>query len=630
MEQSIRLPYLISDGMVLQRNSRVKIWGEASPAQELELKFCQESYTTRVLEDGTWEIILHSMPTGGPYEMLISCGERQKVISDILVGDVWVIGGQSNMEIPIRRTLDLFEDEVVKADCSYIRQFYVTHRYDFHGPCGKLFDGSWVSVKPETINDFSAIGYFFANKLYEKYGIPIGLLHTAVGGTPIQAWLCENTILQFQGFNEILTLCKDDAYVNAIKRSELKDSLEWYHELNAKDKGLAAEKVPWYSEILDDHNWKEITLPKNFEGTELEKVSGTVWFRKEFILSETFTDKARLVLGTIIDGDETYLNGELIGSTDYLYPPRRYEVPRGLLKPGKNLLAVRVIITKNVGAFITDMPYFLKIGSEKLPIDGTWKYRIGVRISRQKPVTFFEFKPVGVFNGMIYPLKKYCICGVLWYQGESNTDDPYNYSKLFAALIKDWRNNWNCEALPFLYVQLANYCPWLREPKESRWAVIREEQRKSMSIRNTGMAVAYDTGEYNELHPQDKKTVAHRLALWAMNLVYGDDVVCSGPVYHHKTIEENSIRLHFTHIGSGLMFKGEEPKTFMICGKDGIFVDAMAKIDRDTVIVYSNDIKNPVDVRYAWKDNPKEANLYNAEGLPASPFITKRSSGTSW
>lgn len=625
MNYEIRLPYLISDGMVLQREKRIKIWGEAKPESDITVVFCEKKYSVTTDRNGKWEIALSDLEAGGPYEMVITCGDQEKVIRDILVGDVWVLGGQSNMELPVARTLDLFEEEIKVADCSGIRKFSVPMTYNFHGPQEELSEGSWTCVTPETVYDFSAVGYFFAKKLYEAYHIPVGLIQTAVGGTPAEAWMSEKSLIQFERFQEMLSLCKNDAYVDGIKEKEEKQNAQWYEDLNAKEPGFQDAKGYWYSETYDDRDWKEMILPRSFRGTELENYKGSVWFRKEFIIPEGLeVEEAKLLLGTIIDGDETYLNGVLIGSTGYQYPPRRYKIPAKLLKPGKNVLAVRVIITQNIGAFVTDMPYFIKINNERIPMDGTWKYRIGASNKAQEPLTFFQYKPTGVYNSMIYPLRNYAIQGVLWYQGESNTGHPEDYAELFKTVIKDWRSTFDSGEFPFLYVQLANYCPWRMEPEESGWARVREHQRRTLSVANTGMAVIYDVGEYNDLHPQDKKTVGERLALWAMKMVYGEDIVCSGPIYDHMEIEGNRIRLYFNHIGSGLITKGEKLKTFLICGKDGKYHKAEAFIDGDTVLVHSEQVKEPVNVRYGWADNPEEANLYNKEGLPASTFTTEQ------
>ncbi|NLJ96534.1 MAG: sialate O-acetylesterase, partial [Clostridiales bacterium] len=332
--------------------------------------------------------------------------------------------------------------------------------------------------------------------------------------------------------------------------------------------------------------------------------------------------EGKLVLGTVIDADDTYINGVQIGNTGYLYPPRRYKIPEGLLKAGKNVITVRTIITGNIGGFVTDMPYFVKVGNEQIPVSGIWKYKVGAITKPQNPSTFFQNMPSGVYNGMIYPLRNYTIRGVLWYQGESNTGNPDDYKDLFKAVISDWRRLWKQDDLPFYYVQLANYCPWRLENEVSGWAQVREAQRQVMELPNTGMAVIIDVGMYNDLHPWDKKSVGGRLALWALNSIHGEDNVPSGPIYNRMTIENNTVRLYFDYIGGGLTLKGDKLETFEISGDDGVFYPADAKISGDNVLVSCKKVSNPKRVRYAWANNPERANLYNKEGLPASPFIT--------
>lgn len=620
---NIELSPLISDGMVLQRDSKVRIWGIAAPKEKLNLEFIECNYQTQTDEQGKWEVILEGLSAGGPFEMQIDCKDDQRIIHNIMVGDIWVLGGQSNMQIPIGRTLDLFEDEVKNANCPYIRQFTVPEIYNFHGPCDELTGGSWLAVTPGTVNNFSGVGYFYAKKLYEKYHVPIGLIFTAIGGTPSEAWISEKTLMRFGRFQEDLLLCKDDTYVQEKKQRDETQNIIWYSTLYEKDAGLHGE-TPWYSTDYNDSDWKTMEVPNSFKDTELEYLKGAVWFRKEIDVPESLLNgKAKLILGTIVDADDTYINGIAIGTTGYLYPPRRYEIPEGVLKKGKNVIAVRVMITSNVGAFVTDMPYFLKANGKKLPISGTWKYCIGAILNAMSPTTFFQYKPTGVYNAMIYPLRKYCIRGALWYQGESNTGYPYDYKKLQEAVIKDWRNTWNIGDFPFLYVQLPKYCPWRMEPEESGWAIVRDQQRRAMDIKNTGMAVSLDVGEYNDLHPQDKKTVGERLALWAEKMLYDEDIVYSGPLYNHMEIEGSRIKLYFDYIGSGLTAKEGELKTFEICGKDNKFVEAESVIEGNTVCVSSVLVDDPVYARYAWADCPEEANLYNKEGLPAAPFTTQ-------
>lgn len=619
----IKLPYLVSDGMILQRESEISIWGEAAPLKELKITFCNNQYSSVTGEDGKWKVLLNSLNAGGPYDMIIECAGDSRTIKDILIGDVWVLGGQSNMQLPIARTLDLFAEEVEQAECSEIRKFLVPEAYDFNGPHEELEGGSWESVTPSTIYSFSAVGYFFAKKIYEKYRIPIGLIQTAIGGTPAEAWINETSVQQFDRFKEILSLCKDDSYINGIKQKEEAYNNAWYQELFETDLGLKGKEL-WYSMDCDDSDWMEMELPASFRGTELEEVRGAVWFRKELFVPEgKLQGKAKLKLGTVVDADDTYLNGVKIGSTGYLYPPRRYEIPEGLLQPGRNVLTVRLIITQNMGAFVQDMPYLIKANGHELELSGTWKYKVGTNTRAQNPTTFFQYKPTGVFNRMIYPLRNYKICGALWYQGESNTGEPSDYRELLESVIKDWRANWQQEDLPFFYVQLPNHCYWRREPEESGWARVRDAQRRIMSVPGTGMAITLDAGEYNELHPQDKKTIGNRLALWALKQIYGEELVCCGPIYDHKQIEENSIRLYFRHTGSGLTSRDGELKTFEVCAEDGTYYIAEAVIDKDTVVVSSKEVRRPMNVRYAWLDNPEEANLYNKEGLPASTFITE-------
>lgn len=624
MVKNICLSPLISDGMVLQREAKVSIWGKAKPGEDLSLSFLGKEYSTRVEDDGSWEIILEDLQPGGPFVINICCGGEEKLIRDVYVGDVWVLGGQSNMELPVERTLDLFEDEVRGGSYPEIRQFTLPMVYDFNKPSDEVSDGNWISVTPDTVNSFSAVGYFFAKKIYEKYNIPIGFLFTAIGGTPAEAWISEETLSGFDRFQEEIKRCKQESYIMDIINKENKDNNQWFLELNQADEGLQDEALPWFCEEYDDNDWRLIKLPKGFHNTELEPIRGVVWLRKEICLPEHMAGlEGKLYLGTIVDADETYINGVKVGETGYLYPPRRYPIPQGLLRAGKNVITVRMILTHNIGGFVEDMPYFLQVGEDRIDISGEWKYKVGAITRPQGPTTFFQYKPTGVYNGMIYPLRNYTIRGALWYQGESNAGHPQDYRELFEAVISDWRKLWGQGDFPFYYVQLANYCPWRMEAEDSGWAKIREAQRQVMETANTGMAVIIDVGMYNDLHPWDKKSVGERLALWALNEVHGEDNVCSGPIYKSMVVEDKSIRLYFDYVGSGLIAKGDRLETFEICGEDGIFYPGHGEIDGDSILVSSKNVNNPKQVRYAWADNPEKANLYNKEGLPASPFITQ-------
>jgi len=621
----MKLSSIISDGMVLQRNKEITLAGETTPLQNVEVNFVNKTYSTTADHNGNWTINIEPLEPGGPYQMLIIADESL-TIHDILVGDVWVLGGQSNMELPVSRTLDLFYNEVKAVHHPYIRQFSVPQNYDFQAPKQELTGGHWISATNRDVMKFSAAGYFFAQEIHKKYGVPVGVIQAAVGGTPIEAWMSEKTLRVLGGYETELELCKDDAYIATTKRSDEARQNLWHQQLNEQDLGLKDEG--WYSDSQAADDWHEFEIPNSWEGTELEPIRGAVWFKREFELPETTLEgEAKLSLGTIVDADETYVNGILVGSTGYRYPPRRYSVPKEILRPGKNTLTVRVISTQTTGEFIKDMPYKIMANGEELDLQGTWKYKVGALAEALEPQTFFQYKPSGLYNGMIAPLSSYGVKGVLFYQGESNTGRPKGYRELFKALVSDWRENWKQGEIPFIYTQLANLDTGEVDSYQSNWATLREEQRLSLTIPNTAMAVTIDIGEHNDLHPQDKKTLGQRLALCTESLAYHENIVYSGPLFREMKKVGSTIHLFFDHVGSGLSAgidgSGLELKSFTICDKDGKFVPATAIINGDTIIVEHNQIKEPHHVRYAWKDNPEEANLYNKEGLPASPFSTE-------
>jgi sialate O-acetylesterase len=354
-------------------------------------------------------------------------------------------------------------------------------------------------------------------------------------------------------------------------------------------------------------------------------VNGVVWFRKEIEVPASMTQKPGLLrMGTIVDADSVYINGQFLGTTSYQYPPRKYPIPENLLRPGKNTIVVRVINNRGKGGFVKDKPYQLTVGGQTIDLKGEWQYKLGAVMDPLPDQFFISYKPSGLFNGMVAPLLHNPIKGVIWYQGESNAGRPAEYRELFPALISDWRKHWHQGDFPFLFVQLPNFMKADDQPSESSWAEMREAQLKTLSVPNTGMAVTIDVGEWNDIHPLNKKPVGERLALIAQKLVYHDEqVVYSGPIYRSMQIEGKQIILTFTNTGSGLAVKGGgDLKQFAIAGADKKFVWAKAKIADNRVVVWNDRIKNPIAVRYAWADNPEGANLINKEGLPASPFRT--------
>jgi len=356
-------------------------------------------------------------------------------------------------------------------------------------------------------------------------------------------------------------------------------------------------------------------------------VNGVLWFRKEVDVPATMTGQpARLELGTLVDADSTYINGQLVGTTSYQYPPRKYEVKAGVLKPGKNVVVVRLISNGGRGGFTKDKNYQLTAGGQTLDLRGPWQYRLGATMLPTPGTTTFHYQPGGLYNGMIAPVLPYAIKGVLWYQGESNTANPADYLALMTSLIADWRKQLRQPNLSFLYVQLANFMAVKSEPSESSWAAVRDIQRRTLAVPHTGMAVITDVGEWNDIHPLDKQTPGHRLALAAQKVAYGDaKVVASGPLYQGMQGAGNKVTLKFSDTGSGLLAKGGGAlKGFAVAGPDKKFVWAQARIEGNKVVVWNDQVPNPTVVRYAWADNPEGANLYNKEGLPASAFTTER------
>ncbi len=629
---NVRLPLLISDGMVLQRNAAVKVWGWADEGEKVTISFNGKTYTTTAGTDGKWMVTLSKTKAGGPYTMEIDAANHI-TLKNILIGDVWVCSGQSNMVLPMQRVRDLYEDVIAASENPAIRQFLVPDRYNFNTSEEDFLSGSWVSANPETVLNFTAAGYFFAKELYEKYHIPIGLIKTCLGGSPAEAWMSEDALKAFPEHLATAEKFKDTALIKQIKEKDKAVENAWYRLLDLTDKGLANKEKPWFDTSYDASDWPTMNVPGYWADGPLGPVNGVVWFRKEIDVPASMTGKPALLrLGRIVDADKTYINGKFVGAVTYQYPPRRYDVPADLLREGKNIIVVRVINNAERGGFVLDKPYQLSAAGEIIDLKGQWQYKLGAIMGPLPSQTFIRWKPLGLFNGMIAPLLNYSIKGVIWYQGEANASrNPSEYHKLFSTLIADWREKWNQGDFPFLYVQLHNFMEVKDQPCESNWAELREAQLKTLSVPNTAMAVTIDIGEWNDIHPLNKEDVGKRLALAARKLAYGEDIVYSGPIYQSMKIDGNKIILTFTHIGSGLVAKGcGELKQFAIAGPDkkpvvslsNPFVWAKAKIEDDKVIVWNDEVTNPVAVRYAWADNPEGANLYNKQGLPASPFRT--------
>jgi sialate O-acetylesterase len=621
IDGQIRLPKLISDGMVLQRDKPLKIWGWASPKEKISIDFNKKTYKVITSETGKWEVTLPQYSAGGPFEMTLK-GKNELKIKDILIGDVWFCSGQSNMVHQMELHRITYANDIAQANNSAIRHFGIPTTTNVNATNDDFNNGSWKVCNPENVRQFSAVAYFFAKKIYDKYQVPIGLINASVGGTPIEAWISEEGFKDFSKINEIIAKNKDTAYVNSFnRRFNLPQT-----PTAIQDKGLNGTKN-WFDVSYQPKGWKSINIPGYWEDQGIKDLNGTVWYRREIEVPASMIGKPISVfLGRIIDADMLYVNGKQVGVTTYQYPQRRYQIPSDLLKTGKNLLVIKVTNSAGKGGFVPDKPYCLFSEKDTVDLKGTWQYKVGEVFSPVQGNFGGGFsaqnQPTALYNAMVAPSINFAIKGFLWYQGETNSGKADEYVKLQPAQILDWRTKWNQGELPFLYVQLPNFMDANYLPSESQWAALRDAQLKSLSVPNTAMAVGIDVGEWNDIHPDNKKTVGERLALAAQKLVYHENITASGPLFQSATIEGNKIILSFTNVGSGLKTNDEEDlREFAVAGADKNFVWANAKIVGDKIEVSTTNITTPMYVRYAWADNPN-VNFYNKEGLPASPFKT--------
>lgn len=629
LDAQIRLPQLISNGMVLQRGIDLKIWGWASPHEPITVSFVEQNYYAVADAEGNWAVMVPKQKAGGPYTMKVS-GSNEIVVSDILIGDVWVCSGQSNMEQGMNGRLKYrYAAIIASASNMYIRQFLVPDKCNFNGPQKDVDKTGWESLSTQTIGNFTAVGYFFANELYKKNKTPIGLINAALGGAPAESWLSEAALKKFPAYWNEMQQYKDSAYVAQIEEKNRIGTTTWNKELNRMDEGI---KGNWRNEQLEDTGWQATEIPTDWLTTASGFVGSVAWFRRNIVVPPSMAGKtAKLELGRIADADSVFINGHFVGNTTYQFPPRRYELGNTILKEGINTIVVRVVSNGGSALFLADKRYELTSTTDTVSLSGKWQYKLGAKAPRPAPETVFvRWKPGGLYNAMIAPLTNYAIKGIIWYQGESNANRPDDYGALMQTLIQNWRHQWGQGNIPFLFVQLPNYMEAQPVPQQnSTWAKLRQQQLQTLVLPNTGMAVAIDLGEWNDIHPENKKDVGYRLFLLAQKLAYGNkQIVASGPLFQSMKREDNKLILSFTNTGSGLVVNNQgavpavcnELQHFAIAGADGHYVKAKALINNKKVIVWNEQVPHPVAVKYAWADNPANINFYNKEGLPAAPF----------
>jgi sialate O-acetylesterase len=617
---NVRLPRLISDNMVLQREKPITIWGWANAGEKVTVQFNKQTKSVKTAKDGKWIVTLAAEPAGGPYLMTVK-GKNVITITNILVGEVWVCSGQSNMEWPVRLTNNA-ASEIQDSNFPQIRHFTVQKAVSAT-PEEEVKGGDWKAATPENVGDFTAVGFYFARELYNELKVPIGLVHTSWGGTHSETWTSKKAFEQSEEFKDMIARMPQLDFDELAK----KKTEELTKKLKEKNLNLPAgnEAATWKEDSFNDSNWPAIPVPQLWENS-LGDLDGVVWLRKTIMLeSDDIGKSAVLKLSTIDDQDETYVNGVKVGSTTSYNVQRSYIIPASVLKKGKNVIAVKVIDTGGGGGIYgeeKDVRLVINTGRE-ISLSGNWQ--VGVESIASTAAVGPNSYPTLLFNAMINPILNYGIRGALWYQGESNAGRAYQYRTAFPLMIQDWRNHFKQGDFPFYFVQLASFNAAMGNSKlGSSWAELREAQTMTLSLPNTGMAVTTDIGEATDIHPRNKQDVGHRLAVIALNQLYNKKQVFSGPVYQSMSVEGNKIRVRFTSIGSGLMAKDKYGylKGFEIAGADQKFYYAKAWIEGNDIMVSNEAVTNPEAVRFAWADNPDDANLFNKEGLPAVPFRT--------
>jgi sialate O-acetylesterase len=617
------LPFLspiFGDNMVLQHGKPNTFWGWTVPGETVRVEIGDRVASGVADVDGRWEVRVDPPPVGTDCVVRV-VGSEEVVLRNVVVGDVWLCGGQSNMQTGLRGVVD-GEREVAEANHPRIRFFVVATRAA-HAPVAAP-EGAWKICSPETASGrggISAVAYFFARRVQAETGVPIGLIQASLGGTPAESWMNPETLKGMEDFAVPM------AKLEELRRSGAREYgsflMNWLDEY---DGGAGAT---WADPSLDDSDWKQVNLLNAFESFGLSDVPAVVWFRREFILPDPLPEGAAvLYLGEVEKMDTAYINGTWVGASSWVENPRAYRVSGDLLRPGRNSIALRVFKRRSKSGFLS-APETIRLAwpaGAEIPLAGDWRAKVSIDAGPPHPLPLgyenYPTMPAVMFHGMIAPIVPFSIAGALWYQGEANWNRAFQYRTLLPAMIEDWRRAFGQGQFPFYIVSLPAFQARKAEPGTDDWTELREAQAiTANSVPNSGLAVTIDTGEADNIHPRDKKPVGERLALLALAKHYGRDVIAQGPVFRSMEREGNRIRLEFEHTDGGLRVRGGELGEFSVAGADREWHWATARIDGDSVVVSSPEVPEPIAARYAWQANPL-ATLENGAGLPATPFRT--------
>ncbi len=621
---NITLPKILGDNMVLQRNKPIRIWGWGAANEKIAVQFNQQIKNTKADKAGKWQVMLLPENAGGPYQLVVK-GKNEIAVKNILVGEVWICSGQSNMEMPIEGwgKINNYQQEIAAADYAMIRQFKVPNTVSTSLK-NDITGGEWKICNPANAGDFSATAYFFAKKLYNDLKVPVGLINTSWGGTQSEAWTSQKGFAQSDEFKSVAAAMQSGEAETILKKQAAVILKNIEQAQGSIDKNV--NTADWKNTNFDDSKWPVMKLPGLWEEQGFAGVDGVVWFRKTITLSEAEAGKsATLQLAKIDDNDETYCNGVKVGSTNKWDEPRKYNIPAGILTAGKNVITVRVEDNGGGGGIYGDAATMQLTTDNKIySLAGDWFFKIASLINAGNAIGPNDYPGV-LFNAMINPLIQYTICGAIWYQGETNAGRAYQYRKAFPLMITDWRQHWNQGNFPFLFVQLSTFgSANANSNNGSPWAELREAQAMALSLPNTGMVVITDIGDTADIHPKNKQDVGKRLAAVALHDVYEKQGEFTGPVYQSMKIDGSHIILAFTHTATGWWVKDKYGyiKGFEMAGADKKFYPAKAIIEGEKIMVHNETVLNPVAVRYNWADDASEGNLFNKDGFPAAPFRT--------
>ncbi len=636
VDAKITLPQLFQSGMVLQRGKPIPIWGKANAGEQVTVSWQKKQYTTTAGADGRWRIDLPKAKAGGPYTLEVSVvgGLATDAIqlTDVMVGDVWLLSGQSNIDVTIERVYPQYVDEIEHFDIPQVRLFRVQNETNTHGVQDDIRRTA-INWKPLTKQNawlFSAVGSFLGKRMWEKNKVAQGIIVNSWGGTPIEAWISADSLMRdYPMLIKRLAFYQNDKYLKAQAQANNEANNRWQELLDNVD-GVQGYKLSTYKDV----DWQVIN-----QNDWMWRGTGSVWLRQHIKIDKEHAGKpARLLLGTLFDQDVTYLNGKEIGHTYYQYPPRRYDIPEGLLREGDNVIAVRFINKYGAVHFIPEKPYLIAFGDDRfsqnpmpkdvIPLSSQWKMHVGAEMPNcPSGDVSMQNQPTTLYNAVLYPLAPYAINGVVWYQGESNTGNPAPYADYLKKLMGCWRDRWQ-EQLPFCIVQLANYDgrqqtgnprPIVTEtnPVNSNWARLREAQRLTAKAdERAELAVINDLGETVDIHPLRKKEVAERIGLCFDRLIYNNKVKLSPEVVSAEVLGDKVVLTLDQPVQAGTL------SDFEIAGADGRFVNVDAEVEpgKPTVITLHTTVTSPKKVRYAWKDNPIRANVRSLSGLPMSSF----------